>query len=201
MRYLAAALLLLAAACSDSTDEPPATPQETVTAWLASFDGTAAPSAFVVPGQLPLLAAMGRGDQAGDIVVSGLSAEAEAEFWSSFSETVEGIAGVDMGDLVVTRVNVLGVDGVDHGFVTIAGPSGATSVVVRGVEAGRIDMVTTTGPGLVRPLRSLLATLPQGVVDGPTLAASLRAGLLNPELELPPVFYGETQDLIALIDR
>ena len=201
MRPLATALLILAAACSDSSAEPAASAEATVAAWVASFDGSAAPSAFVVEGQLPLLAALGRGEQAGDIVTGGLTAAAEAEFWSSFAETVESVAGVGIGELEVTQVTVLAVDEVDHSFVTLAGPSGSTSVVVRGVADGQIDMMATTGPGLVRPLRSLVAGLPDGTIDGPVLAASLRAGLLNPDLELPPVFYGETQDLIALIDR
>ena len=104
-----------------------------------------------------------------------------------------------MGELSVTAVDVVPVDGVDHSYVRLSGPSGSTTVIVE--PGGSIDMLAMTGPGLVRPLRSLLVALPDGAVDGPTVATSLRTGLLNPRLDIPPQFYGETQDLIALIDR
>ena len=154
MRHVAAALLVLVAACSDSTADSVVDAATTVEAWLASFDGAESPGTFVIDQQVTLLAALGRGEQATDIVAAGLTAETEADFWESFAATVERVAGTAMGELSVTAVDVVPVDGVDHSYVRLSGPSGSTTVIVE--PGGSIDMLAMTGPGLVRPLRSLL---------------------------------------------
>jgi hypothetical protein len=201
MRAVAILVLLTVAACSGTEAQPAATPDDVVAAWLAALGGPADPGEFVIDGQLPVLASLGRPAEAPKIIGNGLSPDAEATFWATFVDGVEDIAGVAPGDLDVVKTVVLPIDEVDHAYVRLQGPDGATTVVVRGVDNGLIDMIATTGPALVRPLASLVEAVPEGLVDGPLVAASLRAGLSDPDLDLPGEFYGEVQDLIALIDR
>jgi len=197
---LAAAVVLLAGC---STDEPAvaATPEAVVTGWLDALDGDADPSEFVVAGQLPLLAAIELPASADLVLAEGLSAATAAAYWDSFSDGIEAVAGATPSQLEVGGAAVLSVDGVGHGFVEVAGEGGATVVVVRGTEDGLIDMIATVGPKLIRPLANLVDWVGLDAIDGPAIAASLRAGLSDPGLDLPPEFYGEVQDLIALIDR
>jgi hypothetical protein len=192
--------LAVLAACSSTEPAPAATADDVVAAWLSALGGEGDPGEFVIDGQLEILAALGRGDAA-QIVESGLSAESAARYWSSFATGIEDVGGSPASALEIGTVTRLDIDDVEHVFVTVVGSEGRTTIVVRGADDRRIDMIATTGPALVRPLTTLLRSLPPDAFDGPAIASSLRAGLSDPDLDLPPMFYGETQDLIALIDR
>jgi hypothetical protein len=202
VRGLGAALaaLLVIAACS-TEGQPSMRPGDVVSAWLEALEGDGDPGAFVVEGQLRLLAAVELPGDANEIFAQGLSAESAAGYWRSFAEGIEAVAGAPASSLEIDDTTVVVVDDVEYAFVVVSGGGGSTTVAIRGVEDGRVDMVATIGPELVRPLRSLVDGAQAGAVDEPALALSLRAGLSDPNLDLPPEFYGEVQDLIALLER
>jgi hypothetical protein len=191
--------VLVVAGCSAEA-EPAAGPGEVVGRWLAALEGDDDPGVFVVDGQLRLLAAVEQAGDADDILAEGLSAESAATYWRSFADGIEAIAGAPASSLEIGETTVVTVDDTDYAFVAVSGGGGSTVVAVRGTEDGLVDMVATIGPELVRPLRTLVGKLEAGVIDGAALGVSLRAGLSDPNLDLPPEFYVEVQDLIALLE-
>lgn len=191
--------LAVVAACSGEAEPAPG-PDSVVGRWLAAIAGEGDPGAFVVAGQVSLLAAVELPGDAAEILAAGLSVESAAAYWASFAAGIEAIAGAAPASLEVGETTVEVVDGTEYAFVVVSGGGGSTTVAVRGTVDGLVDMIATIGPELVRPLRRLVDGVEAGALDRQALAFSLRAGLKDPALDLPPEFYGEVEDLIALLE-
>lgn len=200
----AAAVLLLVVGCS-TEEQPQATPQEVVAGWLDALASGEGAADYVVPGQVDVLAAVERRAEAGGILVEGLTSQAEADYWAAFAASTESFLGIAFDDLEVGPVATPEAEGSDYAYVEVLGPEGeAIAVVLQGGGPWRIDIVATVGPGLVRPLRSMIETVGMdapGVAGRRSgLAASLRAGLEDPAGSLPPEFRDDVTELIDALE-
>ncbi len=200
------AVVVLLAVVGCSTDEQPqATPQEVVTGWLDALATGEGAADYVVPGQVDVMAAIERRSEAAGILSQGLNAQAEADYWGAFADSTESFLGASVNGLEVGPVATAEIEGSDYAYVEVLGPeSAAIAIVLEGGGPWRIDMVATVGPGLVRPLRSMIEEVgidaPGVVARRSGLAASLRAGLEDPTGSLPPEFRGDVAELIALLE-
>ncbi len=181
-RSAVAAVLVLAVAvvsCSDSggatttTTEPPPVGLASPAAAIESFfalvggpDGSATP--LLVPDrQLVAVVATENSLDATEIaglLRAGVGDELRDSYWESFGASFEEFSGLSLGELAVLDVTEYAV--LDHRFaaVEVGFPTriGSTYLVASKQEPGgwNVDLVATLAPSLLRPLRSLLTSLP-----------------------------------------
>ena len=207
--------LLIMAACSTSSEPPPttqvpgaATAEAAARTWLLAlasgdYDGL---STIVSSGSLALAVGAENGLAMADILaIANDERPGEvAGYWQSVAASLTD-DGFAPSVLAVQEGLELGVEG--YAAVDLAVPGGllATTVVVRdGADGWRVDWGATVGPGLVRPLRSMLDGLDTTaeadqvrqlfIAAGPGLRAGLEA-----RPDLPSEFVSDVEDLLRLL--
>ena len=207
--------LLVIAGCSTTTEPPvttlpsgAASAEAAVRGWLVALDGEDfdALESVVSSGSLALAVGAENSLVAAEVVaVANDERPAEvAGYWQSVAAGLSN-DGFAPNELAVQEGRGLEVDGYAAVDLAIPGGAKAMTVVVRDSSEGwRVDWGGTVGPGLVRPLRSMLdgldATAESDQVRQLFISAGpgLRAGL-EARSDLPPEFAADVEELLLLL--
>lgn len=161
--WLLAPLLVMSAACAQQTVEEAGHPEEAVAEWIAAVDrlDLEALSSIVRQDHVVLLVAAENllaPDAAGSLIENGMTTADLQEFWSSFEAGFASGAARQIDALTIVGSETFIIGGVAFAAVQVAFPGERSGEVISRLDGStwRLDLLASSGPALVRQLRSLI---------------------------------------------
>ena len=180
-----ACLALVAVACGDSGSAPTtstsvptigmASPAAAVDGFVAAVSEGPVVARLVPDTELVALVATENEltiEEIAGLVRAGVTSELRDSYWQSFADSFEEFSGLPLAELEVESVVEFTIGTQAFATVEVGFPTriGSTFLVTNKQEPGgwHVDLVASLAPSLLRPIRSLVTTLPENE-DGDTV--------------------------------